>query len=141
MSGSTDSINILQLTKPTIELEKLSIDDTESGLSNDNAEQNPDGDIKDGIASEFRRSKMYNLFPLVEINGIEFQWPDDIEAFELRNTGFKPTIHLSILDNANYMTSKTFPCDGDVIKLYIRSPWKEDVYKPIRIDFMITSLK
>jgi len=76
-------------------------------------------------------------YPIVEINGYNLS-DKQISTFELNTEGFLPKVHVSfkILDGTFISTS--FPKDGDLISVFIRSLTKD--LKPIRADFVITKV-
>jgi len=120
--------NILTIIEPTIELDELSMPDVESGTDNSNNE-----------TMKEKPSKVSQMIPLIRINQYEIQG-DRLNAFKLRNVGFYPTIRIIFDDVDGFFLARFFPKDGDLIQLYIRSQGDETTFKPIRIDFTITSI-
>ena len=102
--------------------------------------------------SEFVLSKQYtydknNLpykyayrIPLVSIENYIIN-PIDLTAFNLDYTGFLPTLSFEFVDSANRLLSTNVPKDGSVIKVYIGGQGDELYYKPIRQDFVMTSIR
>ena len=120
--------NILTIFEPTIQLDELSIPDVESGTDNSNGET-----IKE------KPSKFSQVIPLIRINQYEVQG-DRLISFKLRNTSFYPTCRIVFADRDNFFLARFFPKDGDLIQVYIRSQGDETTFKPIRIDFTVTSI-
>ena len=115
------------LTAPTIELDEFSVADqftgtNESGSTSPNQMQKQAG----------------NYYPLIKINNYIF---DDQELIKMRlyNTDFLPTISLQVrLLKSTIFLAKAFPKDGDIVSVYIRG--RNDIYKPIRNDYVINSV-
>ena len=117
--------SILTVLEPAIQLDELSIADSES-RTEDSVKPN----------TQIANSKIYNITPLIRINQYEIN-PDNLVSFKLVNTGFYPTMKVVFKDNDTSFMARFFPKDGDVIQLYIRSQGDETTFKPIRIDFTI----
>ena len=102
--------------------------------------------------SEFILSKKYtydknNLpykyayrIPMVSIEDMIIN-PVDITAFKLDYTGFLPTLMFEFMDTANSLLSTNVPKDGSIIKVYIGGQGDEMYYKPLRQDFILTSIR
>tara|TARA_B100000900_G_scaffold311136_1_gene269879 strand:+ start:979 stop:2490 length:1512 start_codon:yes stop_codon:yes gene_type:complete len=130
MPESSIETTILTITEPTIQLDELSIPDTESGT--DNAQSEP--------AASLEYSKMLSFFPLARINEYEIQ-SQFIETMTLSHRGFVPTIKLSFKDMTGLFQSRHYPKDGDVLQFFLRSQGEENTFKPIRMDFTIVDCK
>ena len=65
----------------------------------------------------------------------------DLCAFSLDYTGFLPTLTFEFMDSANCLLSTNIPKDGSIIKVYIGGQGDELYYKPIRQDFVLTSIR
>jgi len=77
-------------------------------------------------------------FPYITINGYVFQVEEVIEMI-IDSNDIIPTIRLKVtMSGSGAFTSQSFPKDGDLISLYIRA--RNDVFKPIRNDYMITNV-
>tara|TARA_R110001592_G_scaffold120545_3_gene325023 strand:- start:100280 stop:101755 length:1476 start_codon:yes stop_codon:yes gene_type:complete len=120
--------NILTIVEPTIELDELAMPDVESGSAN-----------SEGLSMKEKPSKFSSITPMIQINRYEIQ-TDRLISFKLRNTGFYPTCRIIFDDVDSFFLSRNFPKDGDLIQLNIRSQGDETTFKPIRIDFIITSI-
>ena len=130
MPESSIETTILTITEPTIQLDELSIPDTESGT--DNAQSEP--------AASVEYSKMLSFFPLARINEYEIQ-SQFIESMTLSHRGFVPTIKLSFKDMTGLFQSRHYPKDGDILQFFLRSQGEENTFKPIRMDFTIVDCK
>lgn len=116
------------LTEPTIVLDDIVAQDVEEGTSTQLG--SPTSNVK--------YSKQYGgLFPLVQINERVFSSSQIVSA-EIYCTGVIPTatVRFNVNDKSFYSTS--FPKDGDLMSIFIRS--KNDLFKPIRNDYEITSV-
>lgn len=117
---------IVTIFEPTIKLDEVDTRDVEYGTDPDY--KNPDG-------TEIKHSKLAgSVSPFVVINKMKFGY-HQIKLLELDVTGFLPTITISISGKGGIFTSKSFPKDGDVISLYIRSETPD--FKPVRQDYRI----
>ena len=102
--------------------------------------------------SEFILSKQYTYdknnipykyayrIPLVSIENYIIN-PIDLTAFNLDYTGFLPTLSFEFVDSANKLLSTNVPKDGSIIRVYIGGQGDEMYYKPIRQDFVMTSIR
>ena len=117
---------ILSITNPTIVLDEIAILDRESSK-----------DTKFKSLLEKPSRKIGDMIPEVVINGYNFN-ADEFVSIIIDETGFIPTVQLSIVLSNGIFTSNSFPTDGDVVSVYIRSKIK--TYKPIRCDFEITGV-
>lgn len=71
--------------------------------------------------------------PVIFING--YYCDRYLDFFEFSQTDFLPLVRFSFtMDNPMFL-SVNYPKDGDIASIYIRS--REEVYKPIRMDFNI----
>lgn len=78
--------------------------------------------------------------PLVSIEDFIIN-PVDITAFRLDYTGFIPSLSFEFMDTSNSILSTNLPKDGSIIKVYIGGQGDELYYKPIRQDFVLTSIR
>lgn len=118
-------LKILQYTKPTISIDQMVTLDTRAAdsptpSSVDNPEQ-----------------QMGGLYPLVEINKYKFS-QNEILTLDIDETGNIPTCNISVVSHDGIFMSTSFPKDGDKLSVFIRS--KKDKVKPLRADFIITSV-
>ena len=120
---------IRSLLDPTIVLDEMSYTDIEEGT-------NPEYPKEGRGAKEQKR--VGNNFPLIIINDYTIQ-EDELERLKIWNNGFLPTISISmnIMEPSTFI-STSIPKDGDRINLFIRS--RDDLFKPIRNDYVITSV-
>lgn len=123
----TLSNNILTITEPTIELDPFDIANIETNVEQEADTGNP------------KTSKIAGgLYPAIRIN--EYDFPqNDIKYFNLKIGGFLPELSVVVTDSQGIFNLSSYPKDGDVLMLYIRST-DEEVYKPIRMDFDITNV-
>jgi hypothetical protein len=102
--------------------------------------------------SEFILSKQYTYdknnipykyayrIPLISIENYIIN-PIDLTAFNLDYTGFLPTLSFEFVDSSNKLLSTQIPKDGSLIRVYIGGQGDELYFKPIRQDFVMTSLR
>ena len=81
------------------------------------------------------RTTGYNK-PLVYLNGYYIQ--NFLTYFELDLNQILPTLRFSFYTGGSTFLTVSYPKDGDIVSLYIRS--NVSVYKPIRMDFNILSV-
>lgn len=127
---SVISNNILTVTEPTIELDTFDIPDIESGNEGGSTDSNKKRDKLSKIAG--------GLYPAIRINEYDFN-QNDIRFFNLTIGDFLPELRVSVTDSRGVFNLSSYPKDGDVLMLYIRSS-DEEVYKPIRMDFDIINV-
>lgn len=122
--GSASTFSIF---KPTIQLDEIAIADTESA----------NADMK--VSEEnVRPSRVVgNIAPYVKVNGYVFDHHDILEMI-LSETGFIPTLYVTIRDTKGVFKSAYFPKTNPVLGLYIMS--KHDKLKCVRCDFMIRNI-
>ena len=78
-----------------------------------------------------------DVIPFVMINNY-FLNADTLQYFKIDYASFQPTLSLSFKIIDGVFMSSHFPCDGDLVSVYIRAKNKE--FKPIRNDFIIQSI-
>ena len=127
-SAYNSQSKILSLFKPTILLDEISIADTESA------------DQQDTVSEDHAKpSKVYgNIAPYIRINGFTFNH-NSIKYMTLSETGFMPTIEVTLRDTKGIFKSAYFPKQQPILSLYIRS--KHDKLKCIRCDFLVTKVR
>ena len=113
-----DEINTVQLTEPSLSVKELVL--AKSG---------------DQI-----RDKYAHRIPIIAINDHIINQVDICE-FVLDYSGFVPTVMFSFYDTMNTMISTNVVKDGCLIKIYIGGQGDELYYKPIRQDFILTSIR
>lgn len=118
---------IRTLIEATIELDPLEIRDVESG--------DTPGIYERG---EKISKSLGHHYPMIQINKNIFN-VDDILSMKIDNTGFIPTISLRVqmTTSSNFIT-ESIPKDGDRMNVFVRA--RDDAYKPIRNDYLITSV-
>ena len=77
--------------------------------------------------------------PLVMINGYRIP-QTSLVNFNVDYSSFLPTMMVEFMDMDNTFLSTAFPKEGTTIQLYIGGYGDEMYYKPIRQDFIITSI-
>ena len=116
------------LSEPTIVLDDLEAEDLESGTANSLGSP----------TSPVSYSKQYGgAFPLIQINSRTFN-TEQIVDLEIRCTGDIPSASATFNINDKSFYSTSFPKDGDVMTVFIRS--KNDLFKPVRNDYEITNV-
>ena len=71
--------------------------------------------------------------PVIFING--YYADKYLEYFELSQNDFLPVVRFTFTMDDPLFISVNYPKDGDIVSIYLRS--REEVYKPIRMDFNI----
>lgn len=117
-----DKINSVQLIEPTISVSPLVIT---------NKEHQDKYNYPEKLA--FRT-------PVISINGYKLNQLD-ITYFTLDYNSFIPTCTVEFVDSSNDLLSTNTLKDGSIIKIYIGGNGDENYYKPIRQDFLVTSVK
>ena len=74
-------------------------------------------------------------FPYITLMGREFTI-EEIVSFEIDCTNFLPIVHLELFIADRRFIAHRLPKDGDILSVYMRS--HNDVYKPLRNDYLIT---
>jgi hypothetical protein len=89
---------------------------------------------------ELARDQADRLFgdksPFVLING--YSITRYLSYFDMDMNGFMPTIRFSFSALDPVFLSVSYPKDGDIVSVYIKS--SVDVYKPLRMDFNVLSV-
>lgn len=117
--------SIIQLDKETIVLDELSY--TDPGRSDD----------KNHVRDTANREEIDRGFgvPLVKINSYIIK---NFDYFRLDLSGKIPTLIFRFVPENELFLYTSYPKDGDLVCLFIRSTSK--AYKPIRIDFLVTEV-
>jgi hypothetical protein len=77
-------------------------------------------------------------FPYITFMGREFTITE-ILSFEIDCSNFLPIMHLEVFIQDRAFIAHRLPKDGDIISVYMRS--HNDVYKPLRNDYLITHIE
>jgi hypothetical protein len=121
---------IRSLLSPTIILDDIIVEDLFEGTS---------PDLENQAGKKTGRQYQNNFgteYPLITVNGYVFT-KEEIVEFNLNANDFMPTIRLKIaLTNSSVFKSQSMPKDGDIMSIFIRA--KNDAFKPIRNDYLIT---
>jgi len=124
---------IRSIISPAIELDDMVFDDAFTGTSK-NLPENLQGK-KTGRQMHLEAGTDY---PQVTINSYTFN-QQEMNKLQIDATGFLPKLYLKIvLTNTATFKSQGFPKDGDIISIFIRA--KNDVFKPIRNDYLVTAV-
>jgi len=123
---ASDQIIINNFSKTSIRLDELVV-------PNRTGEQTPNS----SLASDADDKSWGAYRPVVFING--YYVDQQMDYFEFLQIDFLPTVRLSFTMNDPMFVSVNYPKDGDIISMYIRS--KEEIYKPIRMDFNILNVR
>jgi hypothetical protein len=118
---------VRSLFDPQIQLDAMVIKDTDKNTGHNDPKDSTykiSGDI--GVR-----------FPFIKINGYVFE-AEEIANMEISTVGFVPTIRLSCIIRSGAFAGQGVPKDGDIISIMLRS--KNDALKPIRNDYLITSV-
>lgn len=123
---ASPQIIINNFARPTLSLDELVVPNR-SGNGNEDLDMLQDAD-----------DKSYGAYrPIIFINGYYVE--KYLNFFELDLNGFLPVVRFSFNMLDPLFISVNYPKDGDIISMYIRS--RESVYKPIRMDFNILTVK
>lgn len=126
-----DDLKTVQISEPEIKPKPITIANTEKG------EEQIKKDYTDYSGDE---SRMYAFLPLIEINKGYRPNPSNIMSFKLDFTRFMPTLRVKVADPNAEIKSKYYPTDGSIIGVYIAPTGEDGTYKPIRLDFIVTSV-
>jgi hypothetical protein len=118
---------ILQYRNPDIQLDELSAIDT--------SVQKGDSKVTDEQSNNIQKKYYGMLEPVIKVNNTVVS---GLTYFQLNLTEFKPTLifRFNTIDERFIYTS--FPKDGDIASIYIRA--FGEMFKPIRMDFIITGV-
>lgn len=120
---------IKSISLPKIALKQLSAPDNSL---------DGEGLFKEADFNKSNKEKYGSISPFIEING-QLVFFDTIEQFILDETGFIPTVSLIFTDTRGVFSSAGFPKDDIIMSVYIKT--QNERFKPIRSDFLITSIK
>ncbi len=112
---------IRSVSEPTIPLISMQVDKEMFSLTSSNRTD----------ASKFKGT----AYPYIRFLDREFSI-EEILSFEIDSSNFLPIMHLELLILDRRVIAHRLPKDGDVISVFMRS--HNDVYKPIRNDYLIT---
>ena len=124
---------IRSLLEPRIKIDLLQVEDMFTGTSD---KLDP---TKKGTESGRQYQNQLGVdFPFLTVNNYVFN-TDEILEFVLSSNNFLPTMSLTFkLTGSDTFRSQAYPKDGDVLSVFIRA--KNNVFKPIRNDYLITSV-
>lgn len=115
---------ILRILDPTMKLDDMSMLST----------KDPDSPIE---STERIENQKGALLPMIMVNRYVFS-ADEVVSMVLDETGFLPTLSVSVACFDGVFLSTAYPKDGDPLSLFIRS--KMDEFHPIRMDFIIRNV-
>jgi len=119
---------IRALTEPTIILDEIrSFTD----------ETSADDDVQNPVTAVKTVKQIGGVAPAVQILSKVFTG-EDITSLEIEMGRGLPTCSAKFLIMDKSVYSRSYPKDGDVMSVFIRA--KDDVFKPIRNDYIITSV-
>lgn len=120
--------DILQIFEPTMKLDVLSQIEFGAGLD----------DSERSLGGKNQISAVGILYPLVKINNQPLN--QNMIKFSLDLNGKIPKIFITYSPPpTGVFVSSSYPKDGDIASLYLSSGLQD--YKPIRADFLITSIE
>ncbi len=119
---------ILPVVDPTIKVDPLFVEDTESGGANPAVPP-------DTLPSNSSRAGAW--VPVVAVRSIMFS-ADEIRSMAVSFSSKVPRLTFTIRDVSQKFTIN-FPLDGDVVSVYLRPPDKDN-QRPVRMDFDILSV-
>ena len=117
-----DQISTVQLVEPSLGVSPLVIPDWKNSDRNNHID------------------KLAYRIPVVAIDDYVINQVD-LTAFKLDYSSFVPMVMVEFVDTTNMMLSTNVIKDGSIIKVYVGGNGDELYYKPIRQDFIITSIK
>jgi len=117
-----DKINCVQLIEPALSVSEFTLSK------------------KDKYDKNNQPDKYAYRIPLISIDGFRIN-QIDITSFKLDYNGFIPSLVFEFIDTSNTMLSTGVIKDGSIASIYIGGNGDELYYKPIRQDFLITSVK
>ena len=132
MAAQNERSIIRSKLSPRIELDELSLVDVFVG-SNPIQGKDPAKGSSNQVQNQLGITQ-----PFIQVNDYVFKNEELLEC-EIDATGFLPTVRISVtMKSTNAFKSHAMPKDGDIINLFIRA--KNDTFKPIRNDYIITSV-
>ena len=121
-----DNTILFTVNQPTLELVTVQAFDDET----------PDPNL--GDKGVIRTSAVLgSLAPYIMIGAATFTH-ESIFDMVIDETGFLPTIKVTIIDHTGSFSGAYFPKENPILSLYIRS--RNGKYKPLRNDFLITKI-
>lgn len=125
---------ILQLSKPTIPIDELSMDDLQKFESSNNNNSSSSNQTTKGDSDRAAPDKS----PLVKIRDYIFL-TSEIDFLKITiGKDFLPTLICTITPEGGLFLSRSMPKDGDLISFFVAS--KSNEFKPVRIDFEIQKM-
>jgi len=125
--AKTDLITVI--TDPKIPLKELWTTD-DSQVTPENPFYIPGRGVRNA------KTKTGSDKPFVKINSIPIS---DIDLLIIDETGIVPTVKIIFVDGTGALTGANYPKNDPIMSVYIKP--QNDKFKPIRCDFLITSIK
>jgi hypothetical protein len=116
---------ILRILDPTMKLDEMKMSSS------------ADKDSANFSANERPEHQAGALMPMVMINRYVMTG-NELMSMTLDETGFMPSLSVTMLMTDGVFLSTAYPKDGDPLSLFIRS--KADEFHPIRLDFIIDNI-
>jgi hypothetical protein len=124
---------IRSIISPTIELDDMIFEDAYTGTS----EKLPEN-LQDKKTGRQYHLEVGTDYPQITINSYTFN-QEEMNKVQIDATGFLPKLYLKVvLTNSAAFKSNGIPKDGDIVSIFIRA--KNDAFKPIRNDYIVTSV-
>lgn len=117
-----NEIEVTQLTEPLVPVNYFILTNKDMGSDNNQID------------------KLAFRIPIVAVDDYRLE-QTSITGFKLDYTQFVPTVTIDFVDTHNVMLSTGMAKEGSIIKVYIGGNGDEKYYKPIRQDFIATSIK
>lgn len=118
---------ISTIVDPSIKLEEMAVMDTETS----------DGTDRPADSMTRKSEIVGDISPFIKIEQHIFNFRN-IVKLELDETGFMPTIRVTLNDDSGAFSSAYFPKNNPIMSVYIKA--KNDKHKPIRNDYLITDI-
>lgn len=119
---------IRTITEPTIVLDDINVT-TDEKTADDN--------VDNRLTPMKTVKQLGGVTPTVQILGKIFSG-EEITSLIIHSSGQVPTCDVTLLVIDKSFYSRSFPKDGDLVSIFIRS--RDDILKPIRNDYIITSV-
>jgi len=130
--AQSESTIIRSLIAPTIQLDDLVAEDLFEGTNEEMAAQ------QGNKSGRQYQKDLGTGHPFININNYVFK-NEEIVEFTLDAMNYIPKVRVKVnLTNTGAFKSQSFPKDGDIMSVFIRA--KNDAFKPIRNDYVITSV-
>ena len=124
---------IRSVLDPQITLDLLQMEDAFQATN----EKMPENRKNDPTGRQVQ-NEVGTMYPFISINGYVLK-QSEISIFRIETRELLPTLFLEFdLFTTNAFTTASMPKDGDLVNVFMRA--KNDAFKPIRNDYLITSI-